>query len=85
MVSMPNLKTTKLAGGRPHIGTFIPNVVEKPFPHIPQEGIDFMSLPLDDQLNPSIGKVLHIADNVEPTGDRVRRVSKPDALNMTRV
>lgn len=81
---MPNLKAAKLASCRAGIDPFVPNVVEKPLPHIPQEGIDFLPLPLGDQFHSSVDKILHVARHGEPAGDRMRRVPKPDALHMAR-
>jgi hypothetical protein len=66
---MPNLKSTKLAGRRARIDPFIPNVVEKPLPHISQKRIDFLPLPLGDQFDSSVGKVLHVSRHIEPAGD----------------
>lgn len=82
--SVPNFEAAEFTSCRAGVDPFTPNVVEKPFPYVSQEGIDFLPLPLDNQLNTSIGKVLHIARNVEPARERVRRVAKPDTLHMAR-
>ena len=68
-------------GGRLHIGALVANVAEKPLANFAQERIQLVRFAFGDQFDATIGEIANVTADFVAASDRVRRVSKPDALH----
>ena len=78
---MANVESCELTGGRLCVGAFVANVAEKPLANFAQEGIQLVGFAFGDQFDATIGEIANVTADFVAASDRVRRVSKPDALH----